>query len=231
MHQLHTDLWIADAPQRFVGLEVGSRMTVVRLPGSKLFLHSPVAPTPELAREVTALGSVAYIVAPNLFHHLSVGGWLNECPDARLHLAPGLQEKRPDLSVANVLTDASEPGWADVLDQVLLEGFPFSNEVVFFHRPSKTLIATDLAFNIGPSSPSLTRYAFRLAQSYGRLAPTFIERLLIKDREAFARSLRRILAWPFEQVVVSHGEIVESGGREELERGYAKILGASGSST
>lgn len=225
MQQLHSDLWIADSSLRFVGLEIGARMTVVRLPGSKLLLHSPVAATEELVREVKALGPVAYLVAPNRFHHLFIGEWLKACPEASVFVAPGLDEKRPDLTIAGVLSDEPEPGWADTIDQVLVRGFPLANEVVFYHRPSTTLIATDLLFNVGSSSPPLTRLAFRLARAYGRLTPTILERLFVRDRSVFRRSLERILDWPFERVVVAHGEVSEAGGREEFERGYSWVLG------
>ncbi len=228
MQQLHPDLWIADAPLRFAGLEVGSRMTVVRLPGPKLLLHSPIAASDELVREVKALGPVAYLVAPNRFHHLFVGDWQRACPDAAIYAAPGLDAKRADLAIAGELSDEPEPGWKGVLDQVLLDGFPLVNEVVFFHRSSATLIATDLAFNVGSNSPRLTRLAFRLAGSYGRLAPTLVERLFVRDRAAFRHSLERILEWPFERVVVAHGEVSEQGGREELIRGYSWVLATGG---
>jgi hypothetical protein len=224
MQQLHTDIWVADSPLRFLGLEIGARMTVVRLPGSKLLLHSPVAPTAELVREVEALGPVAYLVAPNRFHHLSVGEWLRACPEALVYVAPGLDKKRPDLKIAGVLTDEPEPGWAGTVDQVLVGGFPLANEVVFFHRPSNTLVATDLAFNVGSSSAPLTRLAFRLSRAYGVLSPTLLERLFVRDRPAFRRSLERILEWPFERIVVAHGQVSETGGREELVRGYSWVL-------
>lgn len=228
MEQLDTDLWIADSPLRFLGLEVGTRMTLVRLPSSELLLHSPIAATSDLVHEVEALGSVAYLVAPNRLHHLFVGEWQRACPEASTWVAPGLDTKRPDLAIAGVLRDEAEPAWRDVLDQIVVGGFPFANEVVFFHRPSATLIASDLAFNVGSSSPSLTRLVFRLGGGYGRLAPTLLERLLVRDRAAFRRSLERILEWPFERVVVAHGEVCEKGGREELVRGYAWVLGAGG---
>lgn len=227
MRQLASDLWIADSPLRFLGLEVGARMTVVRLPDARLLLHSPIAATPELVREVESLGSVSYLVAPNRLHHLFIGEWLAACPAASAFVAPGLHEKRPDLATAGVLGDEPEPGWADAIDQVLVSGFPMANEVVFFHRPSTTLIATDLAFNIGPSSPPVTRLAFRLLRTYGRLAPTLLERLLMRDPPAFRRSLERILEWPFERVLVAHGEVSEAGGREEIVRGYSWLLDAS----
>ncbi|MBW2273682.1 MAG: DUF4336 domain-containing protein [Deltaproteobacteria bacterium] len=225
MQQLDSDLWIADSPLRFLGLEIGARMTIVRLPGSKLLLHSPIAATPDLVREVKALGPVAYLVAPNRFHHLFVGEWQRACPEASLYVAPGLDSKRADLAVAGVLGDESEPGWKGSVDQVILAGLPFTNEVVFFHRPSATLIATDLAFNVGAGCPPLTRLAFRLGGTLGRLSPTLLERLLVRDRRAFRHSLERVLEWPFERVVVAHGEVSEKGGREELVRGYSWVLG------
>jgi hypothetical protein len=224
LRQLHSDVWVADAPLSFAGLEVGARMTVIRLPGPGLLLHSPIAPNAELVREVEALGPVAFLVAPNKFHHLFLGEWLRPFPEAQVYGAPGLQEKRPDLEIAGVLTDEPEPGWADTLDQVRVEGCPLVNEIAFFHRPSGTLVATDLAFNVGPSSPTTTRFVFRLARTYGRLSPTLLERLLVRDRQAFRRSLERILEWPFERVIVAHGEVSETGGREQLVRGYSWIL-------
>jgi hypothetical protein len=225
MQQLHSDLWITDSPLRFLGLEVGARMTVLRLPGPKLLLHSPIAAAAELVREVETLGPVAYLVAPNRFHHLFVGEWQQAYPEASVYVAPGLNTKRPDLEIEGVLTDDPEPGWADTVDQVLMGGFPLANEVVFFHRPSATLIATGLAFNVGSNSPPLTRLAFRLGGIYGSLSPTLLERLFIRDRSAFCRSLERVLEWPFDRVVVAHGEVLEKGGREELARGYRWVLG------
>lgn len=224
MRQLHSDLWITDSPLRFFGAEIGTRMTVVRLPGSKLLLHSPIAAAPDLVDEVKSLGSVSYLVAPNRFHHLFVGEWQQACPEASIYVAPGLDTKRTDLTIAGVLGDEPEPGWRDTVDQVLVGGVPLANEVVFFHRPSATLIASDLAFNVGPSSPPLTRLVFRLTGAYGRLSPTILERLLVRDRTAFRHSLERILKWPFNRVVVAHGEVSEKGGREELLRGYSWIL-------
>ena len=67
-------------------------------------------------------------------------------------MAPGVEAKRPDLEIRAVLGESPLAGWSDVLDQTLVAGFPMTNEVVFFHRPSRTLIASDLVFNIGPDS-------------------------------------------------------------------------------
>jgi hypothetical protein len=226
MQQLHSDVWVAEAPLRFVGVEVGSRMTVLRLPDQKLLLHSPISATPDLVKEVSALGEVAYIVAPNRFHHLYVHEWQEACPEAAVYVAPGLEKKRKDLKIASVLTSQAEPGWAGVVEQIAVGGFALVNEVVFFHWPSATLIATDLAFNIGPNSPALTRLMIRLSGTYGRLAPTLLERIAVRDRPTFRRCLEQILEWPFERVIVSHGDVSEKGAREQLTEGYQWVLGS-----
>ncbi len=228
LREISTGLWVAEQPLRFLGLEVGARMSVVRLPGSQLLVHSPIAWTSGLAAEIERLGAPAFLVAPNRFHHLFAQQWQATYPGARLHVAPGLDRRRPDLTIAGVLGGHPLPEWSMVLDQVLVEGFSLANEVVFFHGPSRTLIASDLVFNIGPSSPSATRIAFRLMGAYGRPASTLMERLLIRDRAAFRRSLERILAWPIEQLVVAHGEVVREGGRAALAEAYAWLLGDEG---
>ena len=225
MRELDSDLWVTEAPLRFLGLEVGARMTVVRLPNGDLFLHSPIALDEALRAEIDALGRVAFLVAPNKLHHLFLGDWVDAYPDADLYLAPGLDAKRKDLSAKGVLGDAPEPGWSEVLDQVALQGFSFANEVVFFHRPSRTVILTDIAFNVGPESATLTRAFFKMNGVYEKLSPTVLEKILIRDRAAFRIGLERILEWPFERVIVSHGAVKETGGREDLTKGYGWLLG------
>ena len=228
MQQLAPDLWVTECPLRFGGLEVGARMTIIRLPDGKLWLHSPIRTSPELLREVEALGPVGYLVAPNRLHHLFVSDWQQAFPDAATYLAPGLETKRKDLRHEGVLTDEAEPGWKGTIEQVAVEGFPFANEVVFYHVPTTTLIATDLAFNAGPSLPWLTRFVFRFAGTLDEVAPTLVEKLLVRDRPAFKGSFDRILEWPFERIVVSHGDVSETGGREQLVRGYAWLPSAAG---
>lgn len=227
MKQLDHGLWVADQPLRFAGLELGARMTVIQLPNGELLLHSPVRPTSDLVREVSSLGSVSALIAPNRFHHLFAEAWHKACPGSRLFVAPGLESKRPDLPLAGVLSDEPELIWKGMLEQVVIRGFPLTNEVVFFHPTTRTLVATDLAFNIGLDRPALTRLAFRLSGAYRRLAPTLLVRLLVRDRESFRASLRRILEWPFERVIVAHGSVLEAGGQRELARGYSWLLASA----
>lgn len=218
------DLWVAEQPLRFGGLEVGTRMTVVRLRDGGLFLHSPVALGDRLQGELAAIGAPLAAVAPNRFHHLFVGEYRAAFPDVRLFVAPGLETKRKDLAGATVLGDEPPREWSGEIDQLVFRGVPISNEVVFLHRRSRTLLLADLAFNLGPEAPAATRLVFRALGAYDRFGPTRLERLLVRDRAAARRSLELLLQWDFDRVVVAHGRILESGGREALRRGYAWLL-------
>jgi len=220
MRQLAEDLWVVERPLRFAGLALGARMTIVRLRDGSLFLHSPVALDDALRAALLRLGPPRHAVAPNRFHHLFIGDYRNAFPDISLYAAPGLADKRPDVSFTAELTDTAPAAWADQLDQALFAGLPAVNEVVFCHRASRSLLTCDLAFNLGPEAPPGTRLALRLIGGYGRFGPTLVERLLVRDRHAARSSLARILAWDFDRVVVAHGTVLESGGQAALQHAY-----------
>ena len=215
------DLWVAERPQNFYGLPVGTRMTVVRLSGGRLLLHSPVPLDAALRAELDALGRVLYVVAPNRVHHLYAGDVAGHYPDARLWIGPGLERKRPDLRYVAVLDDESPEEWRAELDQAFFRGRPYENEIVFCHRASRTLIICDIAFNIGAGAAPMTRFLMRLIGSYGRFGPTKLDPVLIRDRAAARASMQRILSFDVDRVVLPHGDIVESGAKEQLRHGYA----------
>ncbi len=224
LKELAKDIWIAERSQRFFGLEVGTRMTVIRLADGSLLLHSPVALDRGLRSELDSIGRVRFAVAPNRVHHLYAGKVAEVYPEARLWVAPGLESKRPDLEFVAILGDEALAEWQGEVDQTFFRGRPYENEVVFLHRSSRTLIMCDLAFNFGPGTATATRLLMKLIRSYGRFGPSKLDPLLIRDRAAARQSLERILAWDFDRVVVAHGEVLESGGQGALREGYSWLL-------
>ena len=224
LRALAPDLWVVERPQRFYGLEVGTRMTVIRLADGSVLLHSPVTLDQRVCAALDAIGRVRFVVAPNRVHHLYAGDVARTYPDARLWVGPGVERKRPDLVYVAVLDDEAPAEWRGQVDQVFFRGRPFENEVVFFHRASRTLILCDLAFNFGPRAALPTRWLMRLIRSYGRFGPTTLDPWFIRDRAAARASLERILAWDFDRVVVAHGEVLDHGGREALRHGYQWLL-------
>lgn len=224
LRPLAENIWVAERRQAFYGLEVGTRMTVIRLASGRLLLHSPIALDPALRGELDALGPVSYVVAPNRVHHLYAGDVAKAYAQARLWIAPGLERKRPDLVFEAILGDDEPAEWRGEVLQTFFRGRPYENEVVFLHRASRTLILCDLAFNFGPSAAAPTRLLMKLIRSYGHFGPSKLDPWLIRDRDAARQSLERILTWDFDRVVVAHGDILESGGHAALRQGYAWLL-------
>src|SRR5262245_30784769 len=111
-------VWIDTAPVRIIGTRLTSTMTVLRLGDGSLLLHSPVELTPERRAEVEALGPVAHLYAPNVFHHLRIGDWAAAFPAARLHGPSALAKKRPDLRIDRAIDEAAEPAIAGDLEEL-----------------------------------------------------------------------------------------------------------------
>jgi hypothetical protein len=57
---------------------------------------------------------------------------------------------------------------------------------------------------------------------HARPAPEY--RLGWSDRTAAARSLRRILAWDFRQIILSHGDLIDRDAHEVAAEAWAGIL-------
>ena len=214
------DVWSMTTPLRFLGVETGARMTVVRLANGTLFVHSPLPPTPELRAEIDALGEVAAVVAPSLFHHMSVGPWKQAYPDAVFGCCPGLDAKRSDLAWDRVLGDAAEPEWAGELQQVYFGARALENEVVFFHAASGTMICADAIFNLARHSSPFTRLvAFLLGNR--KPGATWLERVMIRDRAAARAQIDRMLAWHPTRILIAHGPPIETDGEAVLRSAYA----------
>ncbi len=191
------------------------RMTVVRLSGGGLLLHSVVPIDDTLAAALAELGPVEHIVAPNLLHHTHLGPAIERYPQATVWGALGLAKKRRDLRLDAVLGESSPP-WQDGLGPIAIEGIPWTNETVFFHRATKTVLVTDLVFNIHETQGWITPWVLRLAGAYRRFAQSRLLRSSIKDARAASDSVDRMLAWPIERVVMAHGRIVDEGAKQQL---------------
>ena len=220
MRRIADGLWVDTRPLRFWGVETGTRMTVVQLGDGGLFVHSPVPLDTATRATVDGLGPVKAIIAPSRFHHLSVGEWMRAYPAAIVCACPGLERKRRDLTWHRVLGDEPEPEWRGEIDQVFFGARPLENEVVFFHRQTRTLVCADAVFNLATHPSRFTRIVARLM---GQRKPgaTLFERVLIRDRAAARAQVDRMLAWRPDRIILAHGYIIDRGGEEVLRRAYA----------
>jgi hypothetical protein len=199
-----------DHPQTLpMGFRFPARMSVLPLASGKLALVSPIPIDDVLAREIAALGEVGFLIAPNLLHHLYLAAASARYPNARVLAPPGLRAKRPDLRIDGTLDAALPDELTGSVDVLHIAGAPAFDEYVFFHRPSRTLVVTDLVFNLQPDG-LLAHLVLFVVGCHGKLAQSRVWRFGVKDRVAACESAQAVLGLPFDTLVMAHGEIVRA---------------------
>lgn len=197
------NVWSVPAPFKVFGLiALNGRMTIIRLRNGDIWLHSPIAISDELRREIDALGTVRYLVAPSCFHHMFVGPWKEAYPKAQIFAARGLNKKRKDLAIETLLHEPKQQYW-DEFSLCNIEGMPAVNETIFFHKPSSTLIVTDFLFYI-PQASGFTGFYAWLNGFKNKITTPFLFTLAIKDKEAFRTSLFPLREWKTKHISMCH---------------------------
>ena len=221
MRQLHDGLWVLERPLPLRGVgDLGCRMTVMRSDEGDLVLHSPVSLDAPALAALRELGTVRWIVAPSLVHSMFVGAAHERFPEARVIAAPGLATKRPELTIHHHFHEPPQDWPADI-PFVIVWGAPLQNEVVFLHRPSRTVVFTDLVFNITNDNAGSARLFHWLVGSRNRFGPHRLIRAGLRDRKAVAEGIRTVLGWDFDRVVMSHGHVLDTGGNARVREAFA----------
>jgi hypothetical protein len=226
----------------------------VRLKSGGVAVFSPVALTPDVKKTVSSMGDLKYITAPDFEvgpqtsfgildqlthsqHHIFIGEWHKEYPNAKVIGVEGLPEKRAKQKNENVpfstIFKKSEKGATKVdpefdgeFDYEYVPSHP-NKELVFCHKASRTLLVADYMCNLpateqfsktqeSPTSGIFTRLFMSLTNTQG--AALGQKRLLwyglsVNDRPAFNASALRISGFDFDTIVPCHGDVIEAGGK------------------
>ncbi|OAL48407.1 hypothetical protein IQ07DRAFT_622856 [Pyrenochaeta sp. DS3sAY3a] len=226
---------------RFGRIKVGGRGTIVRLQSGALAVFSPVALTDDVKAKVAALGEVKYITALDAEHHIFLGPWHEAYPNAQVLGPETLPEKRAKQKNENVpfafvftkgkpITTISpefdaEFDWEYVPAHV-------NKELVFNHKPTRSLITADLMFNlpateqfsksgVDPTSGVLTKLFGALQNTKGTAIwqqRTVWYGTSSSDRPGFAQSTARINSWDFERIIPCHGDVIEGNGKSIFQK-------------
>ncbi|KAL1606469.1 hypothetical protein SLS60_003873 [Paraconiothyrium brasiliense] len=226
---------------RFGRMRIGGRATIVRLQNGSLAVFSPVALTEEVKQKVAELGEVKYITALDfeslmfgLKHHIFLGPWYAAYPNAKVLGPEGLPEKRKsqkneDVPFAHVFTKdkpitSIDPDFDREFEWEYVPAHQ-NKEIVFNHKPTRTLIEADLMFNY----PSTEQYSktkesatsgiltkifgmFTSTQGKGQKRAIWYG-ISSGDRMGFSRSVSKIHQWDFDRIIPCHGDVIESGGK------------------
>lgn len=238
--QIHDNVWLAERPfyptlPGLGGTDVGCKMVVVKLPDGSLWVHSPVALDEQLRLALEELGEVRHIVTPNTEHQKFAPSWIIAYPEAMSYACPGLREAKPELgwqrSLEELLdqdvTSSVAPAvWGGAIelcwvrDRVpLTRATPFFNEIVFCHKPSRTLIVTDLWWNYpgrGDVDVEVPRSSRLWKFGMDRIYRPVYNGLM--KTESFDSSVSTIMSWPWDYIAPSHGEPVAEDAKGVLAR-------------
>ncbi len=214
MWETPNEVWMPGGGVCFEG-----RMTTMRLADGSLLLHSPVPIDDALAETITAQGEVSHIVAPNLVHHLFAAAAKERFPHATLWAAPGLAEKvglSPDAVLGEEFPD-------DAIETLPVPTRPHLNETVLLHHPSRSMVVTDLVFNIQePKGWAMPLLLWMIGCS-GELAVSRSMKFHFAkdDWDALGPASRALCELDWDRLVMGHGQSVEAGGRDALRGGVA----------
>ncbi len=228
---------IVDGPFEYVSIAgmkmpwpFTTRMTVVQLATGDLFLHSPIAFDATLATQLGFLGRIRHLVSPNRGHYAHIGEWARAFPEAVTWASAGVRERAQsqniDVHFVRDLGQTAPPEWRDEIEQTIIPGFVL-DEVVFFHKKTKTLILADTIMNFEPDKIG---QPYRLiARLFGVSSPS--SGMPVDLRLAFWPSRRKvrpavesILSWQPERIILSHGRCFEANGSKEVERVFSWAL-------
>lgn len=226
LRKVGSEIWVYEGSEvDFYGYPFPTRMTVVRLTDRNLWIHSPEKINDELKDEISELGTVKYLISPNKLHHLFLPEWVVAYPEAITYSAPGLSQKRKDIKFDIELLDDAEGEWEKDINQTIFHGSPVMEEVVFYHKLSKTLVLTDLIENFNPST--LNWWQKGLAYFAGILSPNgkmpldWRVSFLFGSKEIARKSLNVIMSWDTENVILSHGECVFGSGNDFIKKSFS----------
>jgi hypothetical protein len=204
-----------------LGVGLPSRTTIVRHEGAVTVI-SPPPPHEETFAAIESIGKVEALVAPNSFHYLFVNSAAERYPDAKIYLAPGLQRRIAELPAGADLCEVSP---SPDIDRIILGPIGNWSEALLFHRPSRTLILSDTAFNLANVASVYERLfwrAFGVPKGFG---PSRTAKFtLLSDRAVAGAALRRALDWPFERILVAHGDVVQTSARARFDRAFKRYL-------
>ena len=231
------DLWIVDSgPITVAVMHLPVRMTVLRLEDGGLLLHSPTPFSSELLTALERLGPVRHLLAPSYAHWMFVADWQRACPAATVWAAPGLARRRQvresGLRIDGELGPDRPRPWGEAIEVSIVPGGGGFREAALFHRPSGTLVLTDLIVSLARSKlPFLQRLAARAIGSLAPdgKAPLYLRLLIGLRRRQARRAAERLVAFAPERVIFAHGEWFEREGQARLRRSLRWLLDQPGS--
>ena len=162
--------------------------------------------------------------------YLFLSEWNDAFPDAKLWGPLKTIAKCPNFHFSGVLGDDPPADWKGQIDQFHFTNSRFVDELIFFHRASRTAIITDLSQTFSEVFlkehwPWWMRWVAHLSKmTEGVGYPPIDYRISFRHRETARPKIRALIAEQPEHVLLAHGEVVRTGGEAFLRRAFSWLL-------
>ena len=179
-------------------------------------------------KQLAELGEVSWLVVPNCFHHLGAPAAAAAFPAAKILAPRSAAARNPALRID---VDIHEPTFARAVPEFTLfplEGVPFLDETLLYHRPTETLLGADVVLRADGTDHWSWRWAARITGCFERVRVPPDVRKKVVDKEAASRSLRALQALAIKRLIVGHGDILEEAPFERLVEAW-RLVGVGSS--
>ncbi|KZT08018.1 uncharacterized protein LAESUDRAFT_724492 [Laetiporus sulphureus 93-53] len=228
-------VWTFSCPfARFGLFPVGGRSTAVRLQNGDVWVLASTPLTEDTKMTLRELGPVKWIIGADAVHHMFLGEFKKEWPDAKLIAVKEAADLKAKEGLKVDGTWGSDPpdtkyGFEDDIKHCYFSGFK-NKDVAFFHPASKTMMEADLLFNLPPTEQySKTGSSGRIPLIGGLLHPfaSMHKRFawtLGVDKEAMKRDVKTVAGWDFERIIPCHGDVIEKDAKAAWCEAYKWYL-------
>jgi hypothetical protein len=209
-------IWASERPVWFGGVRLRARTSVIRLDDGRLLVHSPAPPSDGWVKQIAELGEVSWLVVPNCFHHLGTPAAATAFPGAKILAPKSAAARNPALRID---VEIHEPRFAEAVPELALfplEGVPFLDETLLYHRPTETLLGADVVIWADENDHWSWRFAARIKGCFKRVRVSPDVRNKVVDTEAASRSLRALHALPITRLVIAHGRVIDEAPLAQL---------------
>jgi Domain of unknown function (DUF4336) len=208
------NVWIVDGPNvRDMGVMFTTRMTVVKLADGSIWVESPVPIPFDTLTSISELGPIRYLIAATPRHAWRLEEWHTLFPEAQLWVSrpTPLTLRKGHLPISGILGDVPDHGWADDFDQCVFRGSPLFDEVLFYHLESRTVILDDLiqTHRLVMGKPIRNALIKLVGVAYPHGGVGLDLKLSFTNRTLARQSLKKLLSWDFDKLIIAHGPCIE----------------------
>lgn len=234
IRQVTPDIVTFSVPFSRAGMiPIGGRSTAIRLP-SGIFVYASTPCSVATKKVLESMGGdVKWLVTPDGEHSMYISEYVEAYPTAKPIGVTRVKDKKPDIQWAGLFGSGGENQQYGFEPDITLHQVSAhtNHELTAIHHPSQTLLQADLLFNLPPNEqysraggiPGLFKlFGGGKAMSPGTSVHSAMATGVLKDKELFKKEVQPILAAKWQRIIPCHGDVIETNGRAEWDKVWAK---------